>query len=46
MNKILAADLGISIKTIELHRAQIKKKLQAKNSTEVITMALTQKTIR
>lgn len=45
MNKVLASDLGISIKTIEIHRAQIKKKLQAKNSTEIIKMVLTERAI-
>ena len=42
MNKVLAIDMGISIKTIELHRAQVKKKLKAKNSAELIKMVLTQ----
>ena len=42
MNKVLAIDLGISIKTIELHRAQVMKKLNARNSTELIKMVIMQ----
>ena len=45
MNKIIASDLGISVKTIELHRAQIKNKLHAKNSAELIKMVLTEQAI-
>jgi len=40
MNKVLAADLGISIKTIEIHRSQIKKKMKVRNSAELIAMVV------
>jgi len=39
-NKIIAIELGISIKTVELHRANLMTKMQAKTSTELMKMAL------
>ncbi len=39
-NKIIAVELGISIKTVELHRANLMTKMQAKTSTELMRMAL------
>jgi len=39
-NKIIAVELGISIKTVELHRANLMAKMQAKTSTELVKMAL------
>lgn len=39
-NKIIAVELGISIKTVELHRANLMAKMQAKTSTELMKMAL------
>lgn len=39
-NKIIAIELGISIKTVELHRANLMAKMQAKTSTELMRMAL------
>jgi two-component system response regulator FixJ len=39
-NKIIAIELGISIKTVELHRANLMAKMQAKTSTELMKMAL------
>jgi len=39
-NKIIAAELGISIKTVELHRANLMTKMQAKTSTELVRLAL------
>jgi len=41
MNKVLAYDLGISIKTIEIHRSQVKKKMQARTATDLVKMVLT-----
>ncbi|NOQ88569.1 MAG: hypothetical protein GQ550_06555 [Gammaproteobacteria bacterium] len=37
---IIAIELGISIKTVELHRANLMAKMQAKTSTELMRMAL------
>jgi two-component system response regulator FixJ len=39
-NKIIAARLGISIKTVELHRANLMTKMQARTSTELVRLAL------
>jgi two-component system response regulator FixJ len=39
-NKIIAIELGISIKTVELHRANLMAKMHAKTSTELVRMAL------
>jgi two-component system response regulator FixJ len=39
-NKIIAVELGISIKTVELHRANLMAKMQAKTSTELVKLAL------
>ena len=39
-NKIIAIELGISIKTVELHRANLMAKMQARTSTELMRMAL------
>jgi len=39
-NKVIAVELGISIKTVELHRANLMLKMQAKTSTELVRLAL------
>jgi len=39
-NKVIAVELGISIKTVELHRANLMTKMQAKTSTELMKMVL------
>ncbi len=39
-NKIIAAELGISIKTVELHRANLMAKMQARTSTELVRLAI------
>jgi FixJ family two-component response regulator len=39
-NKIIAVELGISIKTVELHRANLMAKMRAKTSTELVRLAL------
>ncbi len=39
-NKLIAAELGISVKTVELHRANLMTKMQAASSTELVRLAL------
>ena len=41
-NKLIAADLKISIKTVEAHRAKIMQKMQAKSLAELVRLVLTQ----
>ena len=38
-NKVIAANLGLSQKTIEIHRAKLMRKMRAKSFAELITMA-------
>ena len=40
-NKVIAADLGISTRTVEIHRAKIMEKLQARSLSDVVRIALT-----
>ena len=39
-NKIIAAELGISIKTVELHRSNLMTKMQASSVTELVRLAI------
>ena len=39
-NKVIASELGISIKTVELHRANLMNKMQATSSTELVRLAM------
>lgn len=39
-NKIIASELGISIKTVELHRANLMAKMNATSPTELVRMAM------
>ena len=39
-NKIIAAELGISIKTVELHRSNLMTKMKASSVTELVRLAL------
>ncbi|QBQ55279.1 response regulator transcription factor [Nitrosococcus wardiae] len=40
LNKLIASDLGISIKTVETHRAQVMKKLQVRTQADLIHLFL------
>ncbi len=39
-NKVIASELGISIKTVELHRANLMAKMNAASSTELVRLAM------
>jgi two-component system response regulator FixJ len=39
-NKVIARHLGISFRTVELHRAHIVEKLQARSLPDLIRMAI------
>lgn len=40
-NKVIASDLGISSRTVELHRARVLSKMRARNLTELLRIAET-----
>ena len=40
LNKVIAYELGISVRTIEVHRANMIKKIQATSLAELVRMAL------
>jgi len=39
-NKVIATELGISVKTVELHRANLMTKMKAGSITELVRLAL------
>ncbi|MGB7542501.1 MAG: response regulator [Burkholderiales bacterium] len=40
LNKIIAEELGIAVKTIEFHRSRIMDKLQAKTAAELVNLVV------
>jgi FixJ family two-component response regulator len=40
MNKVIAADLGISERTVEVHRGQVMKKLGVKTLAQLVRMKI------
>lgn len=45
-NKVIAAELGLSQRTVEAHRARIFQKLQVRNAIELTRCLLTQHVAR
>jgi two-component system, LuxR family, response regulator FixJ len=41
MNKVIAIDLGISVKTVELHRSRVMSKMKAKTPADLVKMVIT-----
>lgn len=39
-NKVIAADLGVSIKTVEVHRARVMRKMNAPSLADLVEQAL------
>ena len=39
-NKVMAADLGVSQRTIEIHRARVMEKMQARSLAQLVRMVL------
>jgi two-component system response regulator FixJ len=39
-NKVMAADLGVSQRTIEIHRARVMEKMQARSLAQLVRMMM------
>lgn len=46
LNKVIAADLDLSTRTVEVHRARILEKLQARNGSEMVRLVLSTEVYR
>lgn len=40
LNKLIASDLDVSVRTVEVHRANVLDKLHARNSSDMVRMVL------
>jgi two-component system response regulator FixJ len=43
MNKVIGIDLGISVKTVELHRSRVMSKMMAKTAADLVKMVITKR---
>jgi two-component system response regulator FixJ len=46
MNKVIAIDLGISVKTVELHRSRVMSKMMAKTAADLVKMVITKHVVK
>ncbi|MFP4208262.1 MAG: response regulator transcription factor [Wenzhouxiangella sp.] len=46
LNKLIAADLDISVRTVEIHRAKALEKLEARNGSDLVRMVLSSHSYR
>lgn len=46
LNKIIAADLGMSVRTVEVHRARVLEKLGARNGSDMVRVVLSSESYR
>jgi RNA polymerase sigma factor (sigma-70 family) len=40
LNKMIAVELGISVRTVEVHRSRIMQKLHARSLSDIVRLAL------
>ncbi|MFP4649139.1 MAG: response regulator transcription factor [Halorhodospira sp.] len=46
LNKLIASDLGASVRTVEIHRARVLDKLEARNAPELVRLVLSSRAYR
>ncbi|NDY96474.1 response regulator transcription factor [Wenzhouxiangella limi] len=46
LNKLIAADLDISVRTVEIHRANVLDKLEARNGSDLVRVVLSSQSYR
>lgn len=46
LNKLIASDLDVSVRTVEVHRANVLDKLHARNSSDMVRMVLSTEAYR
>ena len=46
LNKVIAAELGLSVRTVEIHRARVLEKLEVHNASEMVRRVLSSESYR